>query len=77
MSSTEERIAKYREMLDAVDEAILKVLSGQSYSLGSRTVTRADLKQLRLYRKELEADIEALEANGTTRRRFKRIVPIG
>ncbi|MBQ9000253.1 MAG: hypothetical protein IJ087_00170 [Eggerthellaceae bacterium] len=77
MSSTEERIAKYREMLDAVDEAILKVLSGQSYSLGSRTVTRADLKQLRLYRKELEADIEALEENGTTRRRFKRIVPIG
>ena len=77
MSSTEERLTKYREQLEAVDEAILKVLSGQSYSLGSRTVTRADLKQLRLFRKELEADIEALEANGTTRRRFKRIVPIG
>ena len=77
MNSTEERIAKYREQLEAVDEAILKVLSGQSYSLGSRTVTRADLKQLRLFRKELEADIEALEENGTTRRRFKRIVPIG
>jgi len=77
MSYDDERLAKYREQLEAVDEAILKVLSGQSYSLGSRTVTRADLKQLRLFRKELEADIEALETNGTTRRRFKRVVPIG
>jgi len=77
MSSTEERLAKLKEMRDAVDEAILKVLSGQSYSLGSRMVTRADLKQLRLYRKELDSEIEALEENGTTRRRFKRIVPIG
>ena len=77
MSYDDERLAKYREQLEAVDEAILKVLSGQSYSLGSRTVTRADLKQLRLFRKELEADIEALETNGTTRRRFKRVVPMG
>ena len=77
MSYDDERLEKYREQLAAVDEAILKVLSGQSYSLGSRTVTRADLKQLRLFRKELEADIEALETNGSTRRRFKRVVPIG
>ena len=77
MSYDDERLAKYREQLEAVDEAILKVLSGQSYSLGSRTVTRADLKQLRLFRKELESDIAALETNGTTRRRFKRVVPMG
>lgn len=76
MSSTE-RIEELKTMLDDVNTAIRKVLTGQSYSLGSRTVTRADLADLRDFRKELEAEIALLEENGTTRRRFKRIVPIG
>lgn len=64
-------------MLDEVNAAILKVLSGQSYTLGSRSVTRANLAELRKMRKELEAEIEELEERGTTKRRFVRVVPIG
>lgn len=76
MSKAEE-IAERKLMLDEVNEAIRKVLSGQSYTLGSRSVTRANLAELRSFRRELEAEIEALEESGTTKRRFKRIVPIG
>lgn len=75
--SAEERKAELQELLDNVNDAIVKVLAGQSYSLGSRTVTRANLAELRSFRKELEAEIEALEENGTTKRRFRRVVPIG
>ena len=72
-----ERIAELQAMLDEVNNAIMKVLAGQSYTLGSRSVTRANLAELRSFRKELEAEIEALEDSGTTRRQFKRVVPIG
>lgn len=75
--SVEERIQAKKAMLDEVDAAILKALSGQSYSLGSRSVTRADLAELRKMQRELEAEIAALEESGTTKRRFKRVVPIG
>lgn len=75
--STREDIDELKTMLGEVNTAIRKVLTGQSYSLGSRTVTRANLAELRSFRKELEAEIEALEESGTTKRRFKRIVPIG
>ena len=75
--SASERIEELKTMLDEVNNAIMKVLQGQSYSLGSRSVTRADLAELRDFRKELEAEIEALEESGTTRRRFARIVPVG
>jgi len=77
MSDIDELIEEKRELLAEVNAAIKKVLAGQSYSLGSRTVTRVNLKELRAFRRELEAEIEALEENGTTKRRFKRIVPIG
>ena len=77
MRDIDELIEEKRELLAEVNAAIKKVLSGQSYSLGSRTVTRVNLKELRAFRRELEAEIEALEESGTTKRRFKRIVPIG
>jgi len=75
--SAEERLAELRELRAAVSDAIVKVLAGQSYSLGSRSVTRANLSELRQMRKEIDAEIEALEESGTTKRRFKRIVPFG
>ena len=76
MSSADD-IDELKGMLDEVNAAIRKVLAGQSYSLGSRTVTRADLSELRAFRKELQAEIDALEENGTTKRRFRRVVPLG
>lgn len=75
--STAEDIDELKDMLDDVNTAIRKVLAGQSYSLGSRSVTRANLAELRALRKELQAEIEALEESGTTKRRFRRIVPMG
>ena len=75
--SVEDQLAERRQMLAEVNAAISKVLTGQSYSLGSRSVTRANLAELRSFRKELESEIAALEERGTTRRSFKRVVPIG
>ena len=47
---------KPSERLAQVDEAIAAVLAGgQSYKLGSQSVTRADLSQLRALREELAA----------------------
>lgn len=46
------------QLLDEVKRAIRVVLiGGQSYKIGSRQVTRADLLQLRELKKELEQEI--------------------
>ena len=48
------------EQLAVVDNAIHTViLGGQSYKIGSRQLTRADLALLREMRKELQAEIAA------------------
>lgn len=77
MSANEQRLARLRDRLAKIDEAIDAVLSGQSYKLGSRSVTRADLAELRSYQHETETEIRRLEEGGTSRRRFRRVVPVG
>ena len=48
------------EMLQQVNEAITNVLvGGQSYHIGSRKLTRADLSMLRTLKKELQAEVSA------------------
>ena len=48
------------ELLGEVKTAIRKILiGGQSYQIGSRKLTRADLYQLRKLKEELEAEIAA------------------
>ena len=48
------------EMLQQVNEAITNVLvGGQSYQIGSRKLTRADLSMLRTLKKELQAEESA------------------
>ena len=48
------------EMLQQVNEAITTVLiGGQSYQIGSRKLTRADLSMLREMKKELQAEVNA------------------
>lgn len=50
------------ELLQKVNEAITAIMvTGQSYKIGSRSVTRADLNTLRQFKAELEGRIAASE----------------
>jgi len=47
-----------QEQLNTVNEAIHAILvTGQSYKIGSRSLTRADLALLRTMKKELESEL--------------------
>nr|DAJ24014.1 MAG TPA: hypothetical protein [Bacteriophage sp.] len=47
-------------MLSQVNQAIMNIMvGGQSYQIGSRKLTRADLSTLRAMKKELEAQVNA------------------
>ena len=70
------RLAEDKELLAQVKEAITAILSGaQSYTIGTRSLSRADLKALLEWRDELyaeviqeEAELDAI-ASGTGGRR--------
>lgn len=52
------------EQLKNVKDAIYAILvSGQSYKIGTRSLTRADLAQLRAMKKELEAEVASDKAS--------------
>ena len=54
---------KASEMLEQVNSAISAVLAGgQSYKIGSRSLTRADLAMLKTLRDDLEAQLAADES---------------
>ena len=75
--SVNERLVKTKERLNAYYEAELAVLAGQSYTVGSRTLNRANLAWIRQQIKELENLSEELEsaASGKGRRKAFRITP--
>ena len=53
-------------MLDNVNKAIMAItVGGQSYKIGSRSLTRADLKQLYAIKNDLMAQVQAEEAGNT------------
>lgn len=53
------------EMLDSVNKAIIAIATtGQSYKIGSRALTRADLKQLYALRNDLTAQQAAENSSG-------------
>ncbi len=59
-SPTENSEITTRDMLEEVKKAIFAVLvGGQSYKIGSRQLTRADLTRLQAMKKELEAEINS------------------
>ncbi len=64
-----------KERLEMYYAAEQRILEGQSYKLGSRELTRANLKQVQDKIKELEIDIEKLESAGTTKRKVYKVVP--
>lgn len=60
-----------KEMLEQVNKAISAVLmGGQSYKIGSRQLTRADLAMLKSMRDELEAQLGAGESGQLLDRTF-------
>jgi len=48
-------------LLDAVETAIHAVLNNQSYRLGDRTVTRANLAELTDLREKLKAEVASFQ----------------
>lgn len=49
-----------QDMLDQVNAAIMAIaVGGQSYKIGSRSLTRADLKQLYTIKNDLTAQLAA------------------
>lgn len=54
------------DLLGKVNEAIVAItVGGQSYKIGSRSLTRADLKQLYAMRNDLAAQAAAEANNGS------------
>ncbi len=69
-----ERLERYKKQRDAYLKAEEAVLLAQSYTIGSRTVTRADLGEISKMIKYLDAQIESLEGRGGKRAAY-RIIP--
>lgn len=62
---------KPKDLLEQVNTAITTVLvGGQSYKIGSRSLTRADLALLRSMKSDLEAQVAAEGENGLLGRTF-------
>jgi hypothetical protein len=73
------RLERYKKELSAYEEAELQILGGaQSYSVGSRSLTRANLSEIRKAIAELDRAIENLEneLNGRGRNRLIKSIPI-
>ena len=58
-------MANTKEMLEEVNNAISAVLvGGQSYKIGSRNLTRADLKELYKMKNDLQAQLSQEASTG-------------
>ena len=54
-----------QEMLNQVNSAIVAItVGGQSYKIGSRSLTRADLKQLYAMKNDLTAQLASEKSGG-------------
>ena len=77
------RLAEDKELLAEVRQAISAILGGaQSYTIGSRSLSRADLKAMLDWRDELyaeviqeEAELDAIESGGGGRRKSVAVIP--
>lgn len=65
-----------KKRLESYYKAEERILKGQSYTIGSRTLTRANLASVQRIIKELETEVEVLEKRGSTKRRSARVVPV-
>lgn len=71
-----DRLQLTKDRLAAYYAAELAVLSGQEYRIGTRSLRRADLPEVRKAINALEAQVQQLEdaASGNTANRAKRVV---
>lgn len=66
------------EDLEDLRKAKKKILcGGQSYTIGGNQLNRATLKEVNAEIKETEEAISAWERSGNTRRKAKRVIPLG
>lgn len=64
MATEEEQQLTASQLLSKVNQAIVNIMvGGQSYQIGSRKLSRADLSTLRAMKKELEAQVNAEESS--------------
>lgn len=74
----EERLKIYKERLELYYKAERAILEGaQSYSIGSRHLTRADLAEIRKMISTIEDGVDEMEAelSGGSRRKCVRVIP--
>ena len=69
-----ERLERYKKRLSMYYEAEEAVLLNQDYTIGSRSLKRADLSTIRTAIKDLEGQIETLESSGGKNKAF-RLLP--
>ena len=77
------RLAEDKELLAEVKQAISTILNGaQSYTIGSRSLSRADLKSLLDWRDELyaqviqeESELDAITSGVGGRRKSVGVIP--
>lgn len=69
------RKQKLQNRLELYYECEEQILAGQSFTIGSRSLTRANLSEVTSMIKNLEDEIAAINANGTTKRKVARIIP--
>lgn len=75
---TKEQYERALEDLEDLRKARKKILlGGQSYTIGSNQLNRATLKEVNAEISETEAAIADWKQKGTTRRKAKRVVPLG
>ncbi len=66
-----ERLERYRKRLAIYYEAEEAVLLNQEYTIGTKSLKRADLSTIRAAIKDLEGQIEALEVSGGKSKAFR------
>lgn len=67
----DEKTMTSAEMLEQINAAIVKIMvGGQSYKIGSRSLTRADLATLKAMRDDLEAQLTQEESGGLLSRTY-------
>lgn len=67
------RKERFEKRLDAYYNAEMAVLTGQSYQLGTKKLTRADLAEIRAAIDSLETELSNIENGG--KRKVFRVVP--
>lgn len=73
--SQKEKKLRLQNRLELYYQAEEKVLAGQSFTIGTRSLTRANLKDIQDMIADLESKISAIDANGTGKRMVARIIP--